>query len=180
MKTIEGPQQMYNRLKSLVNQVWNNRRKRWMDHEVVRLMLRSFTILDPTLVSLIRENPRYTKMMPEEVVHKFISHQMMIKDTKYMDVVANGSTPSTKLQVVALKTTNDKEAIPNKVAWVEAVDLNDEEMALIIRHFKSALKGRKNYNTKAKGKCAVTPLVLLLLKLEHNIISIGIAYVWHT
>jgi hypothetical protein len=50
-------------------------------------------------------------------------------------------------------------------------------MALIIRHFKSALKGRKNYNTKAKGKCAVTPLVLLLLKLEHNIISIGIAYV---
>jgi hypothetical protein len=27
---------------------------------------------------------------------------------------------------------------------------------------------------------SITPLVLLLLKLEHNIINIGIAYVWHT
>jgi hypothetical protein len=45
--------------------------------------------------------------------------------------------------------------LPSKTGCdVEAVDLNDEEMALIIRHFKSALKGRKNYNTKAKGKCA--------------------------
>jgi hypothetical protein len=30
------------------------------------------------------------------------------------------------------------------------------------------------------GGVGVTPLVLLSLKLEHNIISIGIAYVWHT
>jgi hypothetical protein len=37
-----------------------------MDHDVVRLMLRSFTVIDPHLVNLIRENPRYTKMTPEE------------------------------------------------------------------------------------------------------------------
>jgi hypothetical protein len=37
-------------------------------------MLRSFTVLDPTLVSLIRENPRYEKMMPKKVLGKFISH----------------------------------------------------------------------------------------------------------
>jgi hypothetical protein len=60
MKRGKGPQEMYNRLKSLVNQVRNYESKRWTDHEVVRLMLRSFTGLDPTLVSLIRENPRYT------------------------------------------------------------------------------------------------------------------------
>jgi hypothetical protein len=29
-------------------------------------MLRSFTVIDPHLVNLIRENPRYTKMTPEE------------------------------------------------------------------------------------------------------------------
>jgi hypothetical protein len=27
-------------------------------------MLRSFTVIDPHLVNLIRENPRYTKMTP--------------------------------------------------------------------------------------------------------------------
>jgi hypothetical protein len=35
-----------------------------MDHDVMRLMLRSFTVLDPNLVNLIRENPMYAKMMP--------------------------------------------------------------------------------------------------------------------
>jgi hypothetical protein len=40
-----------------------------MDYDVVRLMLRSFTVLDPNLVNLIHENPRYTKMTPEEIVH---------------------------------------------------------------------------------------------------------------
>jgi hypothetical protein len=91
----EGPQEMYNRLKSLVNQVQNYVSMRWTDHEVVRLMLRSFTVLDATLVSLICENPKYLKMVPEEVLGKFVSHQMMVKNEKYIDDVANRSTPST-------------------------------------------------------------------------------------
>jgi hypothetical protein len=64
-----------------------------MDHEVVGLMLRSFNVKDPTLISLIRENLRYTKMVPEEVLGKFVSHQMVVKDAKYTDDVANGGTP---------------------------------------------------------------------------------------
>jgi hypothetical protein len=36
--------------------------------------LRSFTVLDPTLVSLICENLRYTKMMLEKVLGKFVSY----------------------------------------------------------------------------------------------------------
>jgi hypothetical protein len=44
-----------------------------MDHDVVRLMLRSFTITDPKLVNLIRENPSYTKMSPKEILGKFVS-----------------------------------------------------------------------------------------------------------
>jgi hypothetical protein len=31
------------------------------------------------------------------------------------------------------------------VAQVEAAELNEDEMALIIKHFKIALKGRKEY-----------------------------------
>jgi hypothetical protein len=40
------------------------------------------------------------------------------------------------------------------VAQVEAVGLNEDEMALIIKRFKTALKGRKEYpnKNKAKGK----------------------------
>jgi hypothetical protein len=45
-------------------------------------MLRSFTILDPHLVNNIRENPRYTKMTPEEILGKFVSGRMMIKEAR--------------------------------------------------------------------------------------------------
>jgi hypothetical protein len=43
-------------------------------------MLRSFTVIDPHLVNLIRENPRYTKMTPEEILGKFVSRCMMVKE----------------------------------------------------------------------------------------------------
>jgi hypothetical protein len=35
---------------------------------------------------------------------------------------------------------------------VEAVGLNEDEMALIIKSFKTALKGRKEYPNKNKSK----------------------------
>ena len=42
-------------------------------------MLRSFTVIDPHLVNLIRENPKYTKMTTEEILKKFVSGRMMVK-----------------------------------------------------------------------------------------------------
>jgi hypothetical protein len=38
------------------------------------------------------------------------------------------------------------------VAQVEAVGLNEDEMALIIKHFKTALKGHKEYPNKNKTR----------------------------
>jgi hypothetical protein len=55
----------------------------------VRLMLRSFTVIDPNLVNLIRENPRYTRMTPEEILGKFVSRRMMAKEARYVDDIAN-------------------------------------------------------------------------------------------
>jgi hypothetical protein len=87
-----------------------------MNHDVVRLMLRSFTVIDPHLVNLIRENPRYTKMAPEEILGKFISGCMMVKEARYVDDIANGTLPLYEPQPVALKATTSKKVLPNKVA----------------------------------------------------------------
>jgi hypothetical protein len=64
----------------LVNKIRSYGSTRWTDHDIVRLMLRSFTVIDPHLVNLIRENPRYTKMTPEEILGKFMSGRMMVKE----------------------------------------------------------------------------------------------------
>jgi hypothetical protein len=63
------------------------------DHDIVRLMLRSFTVIDSHLVNLTRENPRYTKMMPEEILEKILSGRMMVKEARYVDDIANGPLP---------------------------------------------------------------------------------------
>jgi hypothetical protein len=106
-------------------------------------MLRPFTVIDPHLVNLIRENPRYTKMTPEEILGKFVSGRMMVKEVRYVDDALNGPLPIYEPQLVALKATSSKGVLPSKVAQVEAAGLNEEEMTLIIKHFKTALKGRK-------------------------------------
>jgi hypothetical protein len=81
-------------------------------------MLRSFIVIDPHLVNLIRENPRYTKMMPEEILGKFVSGRMMVKEAWYVDDIANGPLPLYEPQPVTFKATNSKEVLPNKVAQV--------------------------------------------------------------
>jgi hypothetical protein len=112
----EDPTQTYNRLKTLVNKIRSYGSTRWTDHDVVRLMLRSFTVIDPHLVNLIRENPRYTKMTPEEILGKFVSGRMMVKEARYVDDALNGPLPVYEPQPIALKATSSREALPSKVA----------------------------------------------------------------
>jgi hypothetical protein len=78
----EEPQAMYNRLKTLVNQVRNLGSTKWYDHEMVKVILRSLVFLNPTQVQLIRGDPRYKLMSPEEVIGKFVSFELMIKGSK--------------------------------------------------------------------------------------------------
>jgi hypothetical protein len=103
-------------------------------------------------VNLIRENPRYTKMTLEEILGKFVSRRMMVKEARYVDDALNGPLPVYEPQPVALKATSSKEALPSKVAQVQATGLNEDEMALIIKRFKTALKGHKEYPNKNKTK----------------------------
>jgi hypothetical protein len=152
----EEPTQTYNRLKTLVNKIRSYGSTRWTDHDIVRLMLRSFTVIDPHLVNLICENLRYTKITPEEILGKFVSRRMMVKEARYVDDALNGPLRVYEPQPIALKAISSKEALPSKVAQVEAAGLNEDEMALIIKRFKTTRKGRKEYpnKNKTRGKCS--------------------------
>jgi hypothetical protein len=82
LRQEEEPQDMYNRLKTLVNQVRNLGSTKWDDHEMVKVILRSLVFLNPTQVQLIRGNHRYTLMSPEEVIGNFVSFELMITGSK--------------------------------------------------------------------------------------------------
>jgi hypothetical protein len=115
-------------------------------------MLRSFTVIDPHLVNLIRENPRYTKMMPEEILGKFVSGRMMVKEARYVDDALNGPLPVYEPQPVALKATSSRETLPSKVAQVEVAGLNEDEMALIIKRFQDRIERAQGVSQQEQSK----------------------------
>jgi hypothetical protein len=88
----EEPQVMYNRLKTMVNQVHNLGSTKWDDHEMVKVILRSLVFRNPTQVQLIRENRRYKQMCLEEVISKFVSFELMVKDSKHVVNLEQGAT----------------------------------------------------------------------------------------
>jgi hypothetical protein len=89
----EDPQAMYNRLKTLVNQVRNLGSTKWDDHEMVKVILRFLVFLNPTQVQLIRGDPRYKLMSPKEVIGKFVSFELMIKGSKKIIEQGTSSMP---------------------------------------------------------------------------------------
>jgi hypothetical protein len=104
----EEPQAMYNRLKTLVNQVRNLGSTKWDDHEMVKVILRSLVFRNPTQVQIIRGDPRYKLMSPKEVIGKFVSFELMIKGSKQIVNLEQGGTSTPEVQLVAFKATEEK------------------------------------------------------------------------
>jgi hypothetical protein len=147
----EEPQAMYNRLKTLVNQVRNLGSTKWDDHEMVKVILRSLVFLNPTQVQLILGDPRYKLMSPKEVIGKFVSFELMIKGSK--QIIERGATSTPEVQPVAFKATKEKkeESTSSRLS-IDASKLDNEKMALIIKSFRQILKQRKGRDYKPRSK----------------------------
>jgi hypothetical protein len=152
----EEPQAMYSRLKTLVNQVRNLESTKWDDHEMVKVILRSLVFRNPTQVQLIRGDPRYKLMSPEEVIGKFVSFELMIKGSKHIVNLEQGGTFTPKVQPVAFKAIEEekKEPMSSRIP-IDASKLDNEEMTLIIKSFRQILKQRrgKDYKPHSKRVC---------------------------
>jgi hypothetical protein len=152
----EEPQAMYNQLKTMVNQVRNLKSTKWDDHEMVKVISRSLVFRNPTQVQLIRGDPRYKLMSLEEVIGKFVSFELMIKDSKHIVNFEQGATSTPEVQSVAFKATEEekRESTPSRLP-IDASKLNNEEMALIIKSFCQILKQRrgKDYKPRSKRVC---------------------------
>jgi hypothetical protein len=147
---------MYNRLNTMMNQVRNLGSTKWDDHEMVKVILRSLVFRNPTQVQLIRGDPRYKLMSPKEVIGKFVSFELMIKDSKHIVNLEQGATSTPEVQPVTFKATEEKkeESTPSRLP-IDASKLDNEEMALIIKSFRQILKQRrgKDYKSHSKRVC---------------------------
>jgi hypothetical protein len=147
---------MYNRLKTMVNQVRNLGSTKWDDHEMVTVILRSLVFRNPTQVQLIRGDPKYKLMSPKEVIGKFVSFELMIKDSKHIVNLEQGATSTPEVQPVAFKVMKEekRESTLSRLP-IDASKLDNEEITLIIKDFRQILKQKrgKDYKPCSKRVC---------------------------
>jgi hypothetical protein len=121
---------------------------------MVKVILRSLVFRNPTQVQLIRGDPRYKLMSPEEVIGKFMSFELMIKVSK--QIVEQGGTSTPEVQPIAFKAMEEKkdESTSSRLP-IDASKLDNEEMTLIIKSFCQILKQRrgKDYKPRSKKVC---------------------------
>ncbi len=94
-------------------------------------------------------------MSPEEVIGKFVSFELMIKDSKHIVNLEQGATSTPEVQPVAFKAMEEKEeSTPSRIP-IDASKLDNEEMTLIIKSFRQILKQRrgKDYKPRSKRVC---------------------------
>jgi hypothetical protein len=95
-------------------------------------------------------------MSPKEVIGKFVSFELVIKDSKHIVNLEHGTTSTPEVQPVALKATEEKkeESTPSRLP-IDASKLDNEEMVLIIKSFRQILKQRrgKHYKPRTKRVC---------------------------
>jgi hypothetical protein len=125
---------------------------------VVKVILRSLIFLNPTQVQLIRGNPRYTLMTPEEVIGNFVSFEYMIKGSKKINELDDPSTSAA--QPVAFKATEEKkEESTSSRQPIDASKLDNEEMTLVIKSFRQILKQRRGRITSPAPRRFATSVV---------------------
>jgi hypothetical protein len=90
---------------------------------------------------------------PEEVIGKFVSFELMIKDSKHSVNLEHGVTSTPEAQPVAFKAMGEKknESTSSRLP-IDASKLDNEEMDLIIKSFWQILKQRKGKDYKPRSK----------------------------
>jgi superfamily II helicase len=88
-----------------VNQVRNLVSTKWNDHEIVKLILRSLVFRNPTQIQLICQNLRFEEMSPDKVIGKFMSFELIVKDSKHIGNMDRGAISTLEPQPIAFKAT---------------------------------------------------------------------------
>jgi hypothetical protein len=100
----EIPQEMYNRMKLMINNVRAYGSKKCANKLMVQRLLRAYTIRDTTLVSIIRSDLNLKRMTLEDILVRIINHELLLEEAKYVKNISKGIVSANK-DIVSLKAS---------------------------------------------------------------------------
>jgi hypothetical protein len=98
----ETPQDMFNRLKKLVNKAKALGSKKWIDCMLTEHMMRAYTPMNYNMIVLIHQDPTYKRMSSDNVIGRIMNHEMYIEEGNHVKNVFKYIT-TTRKQEIAFK-----------------------------------------------------------------------------
>jgi hypothetical protein len=92
----ETPQDMFNRLKKMVNKAKDLGSKKWTDRTLTERLMRAYTPMNYNVVALICQDPTYKRMTSDDVLGRIIKHEIYIEETNHIKNLYKGISTSKK------------------------------------------------------------------------------------
>jgi hypothetical protein len=92
----ETPHEMFNRLNKLVNKAITLGSKKWTDRILTERLMMSYTPTNYNVVSLIRQDPAYKKMLSDDVLRRIMNHESNIQEANNIKNLNKGVSTSKK------------------------------------------------------------------------------------
>jgi hypothetical protein len=139
-------QDMFNRLKKLINKARALGSKKWTNRVLIEGVMMAYTPMKYNVVALIHQDATYKKMASDNVLGRIMNHEMNIQEGNNIKNIYKGTSTSKK-QDIALKATNKskkKKAIIESPSEEEDDDedekeYDEEEMVLFIKKFNKLI-----------------------------------------
>jgi hypothetical protein len=88
----ETPQDMFNRLKKMVNNEKVLGSKKWIDRMLTERLMRAYTPMNYNVVALISQDPTYKRMIFDDVLGRIINHEIYIEEANHINNLYKGIT----------------------------------------------------------------------------------------
>jgi hypothetical protein len=166
----ETPQEIFNRLKKMVDKAKALGSKRWADCMLTEHLMRAYTPMNYNMVDLIHQDPIYKKMTSDNMLGRIMNHEMHIDEANHIKNLGKGAT-TTKKQEIAFKTSKKsknnqrpKEYATIMVSMVISLLIVLLSVGMIMmtrrrvsstRRRKSYKKDDKHYKKKSYGKAHI-------------------------
>jgi hypothetical protein len=152
---------MYNRLNTMVNQVRNLRSTMWDDHEIVKVILRYIIFRNPTQAQLTHDSRRYEQMSPEEVNDKFMSFELMVKYSKHIVKLEQGSASTPRRNPLHSRQRKKRRKNPRqpKGSQLMPPSLTTRRWILSLRASSKSSSNRKGMSTNPTPREFATDVV---------------------
>jgi hypothetical protein len=141
MKDGETVREMYDRLMLLVSDISALGSQDWDDSKVTKKLLRALAPKDKNLAAMIRRDPNYHKMTPNQLLGEILHQELVDQDVeKSLSLKMNKSLAlnASSSEVVEVKPNTSK----TKKEHTSDERSTDEETAFAIRKYKKFLKSK--------------------------------------